>query len=417
MNNKIKILWITPVHLVSEKNATNSSWIHSLYKELIKLQNVEIITIYPVYENIISKSIWLYPIVIGTNKLFKKLFLSFKIPKYKEKEIIKNLDYIIGKYSPDIIHIHGTENPLFFLSQKVKIPVVISIQSILSVYEKKYYAGLRSIRSLAELYPRNMVFNILFWRNYFLIKKLSTYEKKYLKDTKYLIGRTDWDKKVTSVLAPKARYYHCDEMLRDVFYSKIIPNRLIGNELILTSIISKPVYKGVETLIEAFLILNKNTRKKVSLNIIGIDNNNIYFKYAKSILRITESELSGIVFHGSIGSDAVYNILNMSHLYIHTSHIENSPNCICEAMMLGVPVISSNVGGISTLIKNEISGILINSNDPYSLVAAIKELMENIKMYSSIQIQAWIDANIRHNKIFIINRLLNIYYDIINERK
>ena len=65
------------------------------------------------------------------------------------------------------------------------------------------------------------------------------------------------------------------------------------------------------------------------------------------------------------------------HIYIAISHIENSPNSLCEALILGAPCIATNAGGTSSLIEDGNNGILIQDGDAYSMAGAIIELTEN----------------------------------------
>ena len=54
--------------------------------------------------------------------------------------------------------------------------------------------------------------------------------------------------------------------------------------------------------------------------------------------------------------------------------MENSPNCLAEAMLLGVPCVASNVGGVSDILAPEQNGILYDGNNPVKLAEAIKEM-------------------------------------------
>ena len=61
---------------------------------------------------------------------------------------------------------------------------------------------------------------------------------------------------------------------------------------------------------------------------------------------------TNIVLTGKCSAEVVKDYLLSSNLYIHTAYIDNSPNAICEAQYLGLPIISTNVGGISSLFSN-----------------------------------------------------------------
>lgn len=64
-------------------------------------------------------------------------------------------------------------------------------------------------------------------------------------------------------------------------------------------------------------------------------------------------------------------------IFINTTTIDNMPVSVIEAMALGLPVVSTNVGGIQFLIDHGVTGLLVPSNDPDAMVEAIQKLLAN----------------------------------------
>lgn len=62
------------------------------------------------------------------------------------------------------------------------------------------------------------------------------------------------------------------------------------------------------------------------------------------------------------------------NIFINTTNIDNMPVSVIEAMALGLPVVSTNVGGLPFLIKNEVDGITVNPNNVNELKGAILKL-------------------------------------------
>ena len=104
-----------------------------------------------------------------------------------------------------------------------------------------------------------------------------------------------------------------------------------------------------------------------------------------------------------------------SNLFVLPSNIDNSPNSLVEAMLLGMPIISTYAGGIPSLIENNTEGILIQDNDPYLLSAAILELNNNKEKAITLGHNARIKALKRNDPGNIVNDMLKIYEDIIKE--
>lgn len=86
--------------------------------------------------------------------------------------------------------------------------------------------------------------------------------------------------------------------------------------------------------------------------------------------------LDRISFTGGIPKTEVPQHLARADIFLNTTNIDNSPVSVLEAMATGLPVISTEVGGISYLIENERDGLLIPPNDADSMANAIIRLVE-----------------------------------------
>ena len=104
--------------------------------------------------------------------------------------------------------------------------------------------------------------------------------------------------------------------------------------------------------------------------------------------------------------------LLLSNLYVHPSYIDNSPNSLCEAQYLGVPIIATNGGGVSAILKDGITGRLVPANAPYDMAFAIKDCHDNEKTWAEMAEKGSEDAHQRHNPDSIIKDLLNVYRTI-----
>ena len=107
-------------------------------------------------------------------------------------------------------------------------------------------------------------------------------------------------------------------------------------------------------------------------------------------------------------------LLKTIHVFVIPSTIENSPNSLAEAQIMGVPCVGSNVGGISTYIENYVTGLLYNNNDQVYLANCIAELFENDDKANKISTMAREVAVKRHDKDKSVNELIYAYTTIIN---
>jgi glycosyltransferase involved in cell wall biosynthesis len=79
-------------------------------------------------------------------------------------------------------------------------------------------------------------------------------------------------------------------------------------------------------------------------------------------------------------------------IFINTTHFDNMPVSVVEAMSLGLAVVSTNVGGIPHLLEDKKEGLLVQDNDINEMVSAIEEIIENPDLFLSITNHARIKA-------------------------
>ena len=109
------------------------------------------------------------------------------------------------------------------------------------------------------------------------------------------------------------------------------------------------------------------------------------------------------------------NRLLKSNVFVQASSIENSPNSLGEAMLLGVPCIASNVGGTSTMLKDKEDGFLYPFGDYALLAYYIDQVFKNNDYALKFSKNSQKHANITHNKKTNENCMIEIYKKIIDK--
>lgn len=74
--------------------------------------------------------------------------------------------------------------------------------------------------------------------------------------------------------------------------------------------------------------------------------------------------------------------------FINTTNIDNTPISVMEAMALGMPVISTDVGGIPYIIDHEINGILVSEGDVENMANSILSLKNDSLLCQKLSLQA-----------------------------
>lgn len=320
---------------------------------------------------------------------------------------------VVNDFKPDIIQIFGSENDFGLLCGKTDVPVVIHMQGCLPPY-------------LNAVFPVDMnIYDFLFTggltlRNRYIgLRTQSAFNRNAKKEIKtiarcrYFMGRTQWDKGLINLFNPSAKYFHCNEALRDSF--------LLGNNIwsyspsdhkTIVSVISAPWYKGVDLILKTALLLKRFASLDFEWQVYGV--RDIRFFEKKYGIRAKDA---GVRIMGSVGKEALADALCAASCYVHPSYIDNSPNSLCEAQIIGVPVLATYVGGIPTLVDNNRTGILFPANAPYDLAATIKNLVEDEQLLNMLSQNERKAALERHNPEAIKTTLLDIYNSIISEQK
>ena len=335
--------------------------------------------------------------------------------EYEKSEIIKNM---IQDVDPNVIHIWGTESMHSYYVVKAAIKlgiidrVVASIQGLLSMYAYHYMAG---IPGNIQLVPtiRDIVRNdtLLHQQEQFLQR--GNYEKSTIQMLKNVIGRTFWDKACVKLLNPNINYYFNNETLRKGFYENTWDIQKCVRHRIFASQAQYPI-KGFHYLIEAVALL-KNEYSDIKVVVAGANNSfkkgildTAYGRYLKKLIREYNLQ-NNIEYKGMLGESEIIKEYLMSEIFVSPSVIENSPNSVGEAMLLGMPVISSNVGGVSDLLVHDQEGYLYQSDAPYLLAYYIKQLFENDKLKCEFGKNAKVHARKTHDKNINMTQLNNIY--------
>lgn len=101
-------------------------------------------------------------------------------------------------------------------------------------------------------------------------------------------------------------------------------------------------------------------------------------------------------------------ILNALDIYVMSSLSEGTPLSILEAMASGVPIVSTNVGGIKRIIEDGMNGSLVDAKNPGQLADAIIELIKDRK--KRVMLARHAKASVESN--YSMDNMLAIYDDI-----
>ena len=346
---------------------------------------------------------------------------------YKDmtEQTFRKYNQIIQNFKPDIIHVHGTEKNLAQIQNFIAgTPVAISIQGLLTGYKPYSYNYLdgqtRRFKTLKNHIGRGGV-NLM----YKIFSKGESYETDILRHGRFFIGRTKWDKAHVLFSNPHALYFHGEELLREEFYKNSYSwnvNECTRHSIFMPSGFN-PI-KGLHLAVEATNLLKK-LYPDVSLGVPGICANAAELKKLKS--PITGEEYIRFVCHliKKYGLERNINFLprlnaaNMirqmqqANVFLSPSSIDNSPNAVGEATIIGTPVVTTPVGGVTSFLKDGETALFAPAGDPYMIAYQIKRIFDDDSLAAALSKNAHEVALQRHDINKTTKQYLDIYRQII----
>ena len=321
------------------------------------------------------------------------------------------------EFKPDIIHIHGTEytQGLAYIRACGNKGVVVSIQGLVSVYERYYLAGILPKEIIRNITLRDTLRcdNIFKQKKKFLQR--GEYEKEYIRSVKHVIGRTSWDKAHVRAINPDIHYHFCNETLRDEFYKHTWNYESCEKHSIFSSQAGYPI-KGLHQLLKAMpLILREYPDTKLYVAGGDITKSKWYrlSGYASYIKRlIEENGLRDMVnFTGMLSEKDMCARYLRSNVFVCPSAIENSPNSLGEAQLLGVPCIASYIGGVPDMMQN--NELCMYRFEETEMLA--EKVCTIFSQGSEANVMSRTIAAERHNPTINSNVMHNIYNEISNK--
>jgi glycosyltransferase involved in cell wall biosynthesis len=418
----MKILWLTNISLPESSQLMNETaspyggWLVNASKKLSEQEGIQLTIVSP--KDGISDSLKL------TGE--KITYYAFKPVRNRDlsQENI-NLKRIINEVKPDVVHIYGTEMPhtlsMVNVCNNEKVKCVISIQGLVSICERHLFANLPWYvvygNTVGNLLMRDSINRI---RKAFIKKGLN--EVEAIKRVNYVIGRTTWDKACVSQMNPNIKYHFCNEILREEFYKRKWEYDNCEKHSIFLSQGSYPI-KGLHYFLEALpTIIKKFPNTKVYIGGSDITKSTTFRDklmmpyYAKHLKNIIDSNnlKKHVIFTGPLNEKEMCERYLKSNVFVCPSSIENSPNSVGEAMILGVPCVASNVGGVPDMLRDKEEGFLYQADAPYMLAHYVCEIFENEDLALKFSKSSRDHALLTHSSEENTKKLLEIYNEIIN---
>ena len=327
---------------------------------------------------------------------------------------------IKNEFNPDVIHIHGSESPrsLAFINACGKEKVVVSIQGLVSIYARYYLGGIPVKEVKRSITFRDIIRNDSLITQQKKMFQRGQYEIELLKNIDHIIGRTTWDRSNLWAINNDANYHFCNETLRAKFYESKWEYEKCEKHTIFLSQAHYPI-KGIQQIVKALpLVLKHYPDTKVYVSGINFMKTSFILKngFAKYIAGLMDKYgvTNQFKFLGMLNEEQMSEQFKKAHVFVCPSSIENSPNSVGEAQLLGTPCISSYVGGSMDMIIDGETGFLYRFEETELLAMRICEIFSNNEKAEKLSQNERIVARLRHDANKNAKDLEIIYNTILN---
>ena len=324
--------------------------------------------------------------------------------------------------APDVVHIHGTEYPhaLAYVRECGPEGLVVSLQGLVSRCLPYYDGGIPESVLRSDITIRDRVRRDSHFDKKRDFERRAKCEEELLRLVHHVVGRTDWDREQSLAINPDICYHFCNEALRAPFYEGKWSVEACRRSSIFICQGYYPL-KGFHMFLEALPEIVSRC-PEASVRVAGpkiVRDDDFkgwlllsgYGKYLRRMIADKGLE-ERVEFIGELDAFGVRRELLGCNVAVLPSLIENSPNSLGEAQILGVPVVAAKVGGVPSMIKSPSEGLMYESGDDRGLAAAVVDALTS-PWDSSLERAA---ALKRHDRGTVVNTMSDIYREVASCR-
>jgi glycosyltransferase involved in cell wall biosynthesis len=168
-------------------------------------------------------------------------------------------------------------------------------------------------------------------------------------------------------------------------------------------------FKGLDFLLKAMIpLIHKNS--KIKLMIVGEGELKKYYQKVANEIGIN----SHVLFVGAKSQSELVQLYNKAGVFVLPSiEIEGFGIVAIEAMACGLPIIVSDIVGVSKEVKNEKTGIVVKPKDIKALSRSIEQITENRKVFNLYSKNGTKLVNEKYDWRLIAKSIQNIYKGIL----
>jgi glycosyltransferase involved in cell wall biosynthesis len=410
----MKILWLSNTVLSDSDSGTSGTWLGALIKGLVESGSIELANIAMGTVTKITRQDcgpvrqWVIPVVqrLGRNGL-------------PPEQQIDGIISAVREFCPDLVHVWGTEffwglltarNFIHQVSllemQGLKFTIVPVFAGGLSLKEQMSCIGIKEIVRSSSIGQARKRFD-----------KWAVFEKEIISGHKNIGVQSTWVDAQVKSINPDCTTFHSDLVLRAPFYAASQWSYTDNQQIFCSAAYPAP-FKGLHIAIRALASL-RNRIPSVTLRIAGglsakgirLDG---YIRWLKREIRRLGLE-SNVVWLGSLDAGGIISELHSSAVALIPSYVESYCMALAEAMMLGVPAVTTYTGGAAFLAKDEETALFFSPGDEAMCAYQLERVLTDGVLGERLSVAARESAVKRHDQKKILAHYLKLYRQVISD--
>lgn len=317
---------------------------------------------------------WAVP---GTLRGFPVWFPWDELTGYRGQ--IRRLRRECRKLQPDVVHGHGTEGPYGLAAIRSGFPHAVSIQGVIGDWQHLLKA--------------------------YRFRRMAALEHQAIREGRNFCCRTDYDQGYVRRIHPSVNIHYFPEAMRSVFFEASPWQDVQLPRLLFVG--SGAPRKGLRLLVEACGALPASAGRP-SIEVVG------------SVPEALQQEMRArigsdrIVFRGVLTAPEIVEAQRRATVFVHPSLGDNSPNSVVEAMVAGMPIVASSVGGTASLVEDGVTGLLTPPGDVPALTATLARLLSDTGLRLRLG-RAAREAAQKHRPDRVADVALDVYRNIATQ--
>jgi glycosyltransferase involved in cell wall biosynthesis len=407
----MKVLWFSNKVFSDQDTGSSGTWLHAMAHSLITTGKVELCNI-----------------AMGAVKVMTRqdagLIRQWIVPTAKpgrdglpSSQIVTGIIDAVNDFSPDIVHIWGTESYWGLLTARkfLQQPALLEMQGLKFAIAKVFHGGLSFSEQMSCVGLKEIISQSTIYQGRKRFEAWGIFEKEMIACHHSISVQTEWVEAQVRMINKDCQTFHTDLILRSSFYGAG-PRQYTESCRIFCSAAYSSAFKGLHVAVRAIAQL-KNRFPNIELRIAGAHQRNGirqdgYIRWVnQQICRLGIEKQ--VCWLGPLSAERIVEEMILAAAMLVPAYIENCCTSMQEVMMLGTPIVASYVGGLPSLASDEISALFFSPGDEVMCAYQLERILSDQGLAEKLSHNARAIALNRNNPEAVVTNQLEIYRKVI----